>query len=385
MPVFKLIFKILKKHSISILIYFGVFLFLCVFLASSGADKGEKKFEATSLKVSVIDRDSSGLSEKLISYLGQNNKLVPIEDSKASMQDALYFRNAEYILIIPNGFEKRFLDDHPLPMENMKVPDSSTGYLLDNQIEEFLENTKLSLLSESTLDAAADKAIELTSLSTQTNFLNGQIRAADRPAISYYTQYLPYVLLSMLISGFSPIFLTLYQTDNRKRTTCSYTSLRSFNIQLTSALVMFSMAVWIILILFGFTIYHDALTADTIRFVLLNSFCFTLASMSIGYLIGFIAKSENAVTGLSVVAGLGMAFLGGVFVPIEVINTKIIPFSKLLPSYWYIQNNSLFFEGNSLSPSQNSQMNLGYLIQIVFALAIFTVGLLLSKKQQKKA
>ncbi|HHY12951.1 MAG TPA: hypothetical protein GX529_10030 [Firmicutes bacterium] len=88
----------------------------------------------------------------------------------------------------------------------------------------------------------------------------------------------------------------------------------------------------------------------------------------------------TASTGLLMI-DWGMSFLGGVFVPQSIMSKPVLAVAKFLPSYWFIQANDAIgelsvFTGESLRPIFGS-----IFIQLGFAVAIFSVTLLLSKER----
>ena len=82
MQTFKAFFKILKKNSIGILIYLGIFILLAFMTTSSSTnDAPLNAFSASQVNFTVIDRDNSKLSKALISYLSEDNNFKAFEDN----------------------------------------------------------------------------------------------------------------------------------------------------------------------------------------------------------------------------------------------------------------------------------------------------------------
>lgn len=383
MPVFKLYYKILISNISSVILYFFIFMALSIFLSSSGKISEEKTFQETSIKITIIDRDHSKLSEALTDYISKTHHFVDIPDDMSKLADAMYYRKIEYILIIPKEFETDFLSGNTRSLENIKIPDSYTGYLLDTQINEYLQDSSTYIASGLPYEQALEKSKTLSNSKLEIKFLDGKQITDAKPRIYHYFKYLPYVLISMIICGFSPVFLSLFQPDNRRRIVCSSLSLKSFNLQLISASLLYALGVWILLFTLGCIIYPNNLSASNIGFVIINSLCMTAVSMSLGYFIGFVSKNEVMISGASTVIGMGMSFLGGVFAPLELLSKNVLIFSKLLPTYWYTQNNEFLFQGMDLTQVQQTQIYQGFIIQILFAVTIFIISLLFSKLQRE--
>jgi len=119
-----------------------------------------------------------------------------------------------------------------------------------------------------------------------------------------------------------------------------------------------------------------------VGFYCLNTLAFTVVCASIGFLVGSFVKSESTQAGAVNVLSLGMCFLGGAFVPQSVMSKPVLAVAKFLPSYWFIRANDAIgdlaaFTSGSLHPIYGDIM-----IQMGFAVTIFSVALLLSKERR---
>ena len=118
---------------------------------------------------------------------------------------------------------------------------------------------------------------------------------------------------------------------------------------------------------------------------LLNSFLFLLVAGSIAFFIGNVAKSEIAITALTNVISLGMCFLGGVFVSLDVLNENVQRFSRFLPVWWYVRVcNMLGMRQGELNAADLSLIRQSFLIQGAFAAALLMVTLYIVKKRSEK-
>ena len=94
-----------------------------------------------------------------------------------------------------------------------------------------------------------------------------------------------------------------------------------------------------IFVLISVILYKDLMFTINGLLLILNSLCFAITATSLAYLIGCLIKNENVISGIQNVISLGLSFISGCFVPIEWLDTNIINFSKIFPSYWFIQGN----------------------------------------------
>lgn len=96
----------------------------------------------------------------------------------------------------------------------------------------------------------------------------------------------------------------------------------------------------------------------------INSFVFTLCSLTMALFISGLISNKNAITGVVNVVALGSAFLCGAFIPMSMLPDGVLKFAHVLPSYWYIKSNELLktmeiFDLTNLKPIL---LNLGMLL-----------------------
>jgi len=103
-----------------------------------------------------------------------------------------------------------------------------------------------------------------------------------------------------------------------------------------------------------------------------------LIAISIVYFISYFVQSTSILSMISNVLGLGLSFLGGIFVPLEFMSTGVVAFAKFLPTYWYVKANQNI-DVYTGAPKQLSTL-LSYIgIEFIFSLAIFSAALAASK------
>ena len=76
--------------------------------------------------------------------------------------------------------------------------------------------------------------------------------------------------------------------------------------------------------------------------------------------------------------GLGMAFLGGVFVPQNMLSDEVLAVARFLPTYWYVRANNMLAGFSTEIFDMHLYWNaIG--IQLLFALTAFALTLVASK------
>ncbi len=386
MQVFRAYFKVMRGSAASLAISLSVFLGLAVLFSFIAPAAATSEFEPARTPVAVINRDGDAqLAQGLVDYLARAGRLVPYPDDEEKLQDALFHRRVEYIAIIPPGFSDAFMSGGDCAIQKVIVPKSTSSHYVDMSINRFLNTVKLHRMyggegSEAELAAAAiaDLAVDIpVSLKT-----GRAVSGEYRPGYSYYYAYCAYALLAMVMMGVSSIMIAFNQSDLYLRNLCGPIPRRNMSLQLALGHGVFTLGCWAILVLGSLILHGQSLIpSGLVGLYSLNTLAFAAVCTGIGFLVGSFVKSYGAQSGAVNVIAMGMSVLGGVFVPQSIMSKPVLAVAKFLPSYWFIQANDAIgelsvFTGESLRPIFGS-----IFIQLGFAVAIFSVTLLLSKER----
>lgn len=384
MQVFKAFLKTAKKSLPMNLIYFFVFTGIALALSHSTADTKNPAFSSVALTVAVIDEDRSDASAALKEYLSGIHHLTEMEYDENALLDRLFYRDLNYVLILPEGFEQKLLAGETELFETVQIPGIYSSAFVDQQINTYLKTAKLYLAGNFSLDDALSRTADtLASAANQVHILGtGQEEASPMREIYYYFQFLPYVIFSMILCGMTPILTTFWEPNLAKRISCSSESLLLRNLQLALGSILYCFGIWI---LFGLTariFYGSALLTQQGILCMANSFFLLPVAISVSLIISCFCPPANTINMLNNIVTLGMSFLCGVFVPQQQLGENVLAVSRFLPFYWYIKNNDLI-SGFSGTPFQ-MKLYWKYIgIQALFIGALSAVALVVSKYRQK--
>lgn len=379
MQVFRAFFKTVKRQSSSLLIYFGIFLALTILLSKNGETQQETTFKAAKVNIAVIDRDNTVLSKSLYDYIDANQTIVTIKDDKNTMADELFYRNVEYILIINQGFESNIKAGNcENIIENIKVPQSISGQFVDNQVDQYLSTLSTYVASGYTVDQAAASAQKTAALNTDVSLHTANETTSDHSSTYYFFTYVPYILICMLTVGLGAILITFRKYDLNSRIQCSSLTVTQRNVSLAVSSLLFSLACWGLFMILAVVMYSKDIFSVKGALYIANSLIFLLVAMSITYLISYFVHNSSTLNMASNVIGLGLSFLGGIFVPLQYMSDSVVAFSKFLPTYWYVKASEVI-DTYSGSSEQLSKVLSYYGIEFIFALALFSAALAASK------
>lgn len=383
MQVFKAFLKTGQKFLPTICMYFIIFTIISFMAIHFNIYSEDSAFQTVSLDIGIIDEDQSFASAALQDYLNTLHTLTSLSYDEETLLDSLFYRNSDYILILPKGFEEKLLSqDAETLFETVQIPGIYSSAFIDEQINSYLKTVRIYLAGDFTLEEALQHTNEaLIAASNQVNVLtpeDNEKNSSSETAIYYYYRFLPYVLLSMILCGLTPILMIFWEKNLAKRTSCSSISLISRNLQLALGSILYCLSIWLLFILTARIFYGTEMFSEKGLLCIINSFLILPLGAAVSLIIGCFSPQGTAINMINNVFSLGMSFLCGVFVPQQQLGEQVLSFSKYLPFYWYIKNNDLISGFSEESFEMKTYWNYAG-IQLLFSIAIFAVALVISK------
>ena len=384
MRVFKTFFKILKYYFGMIGLYLGIFIIMTIIFTNINTHDAVFEFTNERTNLAVVDEDSSALSESIVSLLEEKHNVVDIGEDSHSQTDALYNRKVEYIVTIPSGFESSFINESEIPkLQTQSVPNTYSSMYVTRLLDSFLNTAKAYLSTGTDINKAIKNATTDMSVSATVEYKDDNEGA--REPIFFFFSFLPYAIIMTTIIGIGIELLAFNKKDIAMRTNSSSLSLSRKNGELGLGMCVMAVGLMIIFVIFGLIMYGSNMFTSGSLVCLLNMVVFTIFSVALAFLIGTLAKNINVVNGAANALGLAMCFIGGVFVPREVMSDSVLSIARFVPTYWYTNAVETVAFGDGLSAGMTSSIGVDMLIQLLFAAALITVAMVISKQKRKIA
>ncbi len=381
MTVFKGFLLITKRNIHMMFLYIAIFLTIAISVQkmTGGNQSG---FAQESLNIAVIDRDGGKLARGLADYLAQYHTLVDLPDDPSVIQDRMFYREVYYIVTIPEDFEDRCLyGEELLPVT--KIPGSNSGFYVDQQINTFLNDVRVMAASGFSLADAVAEVIDNSKDTAQVTMLDKNGFGGEQPLHAVMFQFIPYILISILCYSLGSIMIAFHNPDVKRRMMCSAIPVRRQNHQLVLGYVLVGIIVWLICTLMPFLLYREDFVNDpNMPYYLVNSFLMTLVALSLAFLVSTLISRNELISAVVNVISLGMSFLCGVFVDLDILGKGVRTFAQFLPVYWYELANKLLADNQSLSLAQTVSLLTDYGMQLLFAAVILGVALVISQNRQ---
>lgn len=379
MQTFRVFLKILKKNIPAVMIYVTICIIMVFLVGSTNAEEGVKLYKNSEIPFTVIDRDGGMFGDAIKEYLSEKNEYKEMDDNTELLRNNLFYRSIGYALIIPEGYEESVLSGNPMELKHMKVEDSVLGYYVDMEVNQFMMAFNSYI--------AAGYGIEDALASTADALKDSvEVKMSDKSTKSwynknyYYYEFLPYVIMSTIITAVGPAYIAFNRRDLRRRVNCSAMGFKSRNVQLALGAAVVGISICIMLNVMAAVVYNGNMSSVEILFNVLNTMCMSVISLGIAFLCGNMVKNTEILAAVVNVLGLGLSFFGGVFVPLEVLSETMHKFSKITPTYWYVNANNAIVGAEKFSDLDTDKIFFSFGIQLLFAAAIFGIALVIVKK-----
>ncbi|MEY8390928.1 ABC transporter permease [Lachnospiraceae bacterium] len=383
MQVFKVFCKVLSKHKSSILIYVVIYLIISLVMSRSIQETKEKEFAKVSLKIAVENQDEGAVGKELIAFLEKHNKIKEVPADQEAMRDAMYYQEIDYVLVVPPNFTEQFCTGKTEGiLEGTAVPGSSTAALIENEIRQYLDTVDMYLKAGIDTDRAAQLSSEDMEQEAAVEFLE-ESDARPLPAGFYFFQYIPYVFLVIMILGLGTVMKIFRDKELAARNKCSAMSFFQQNLQFIMGCILFTFGVFLFFMITAVCLYRDYMFSVKGLLSAANALVFSVCAASVAWFCVQLVRSAPELNMMSNVFSLSFSFLGGVFVTLDLMSDGVKQVAKFIPSYWYVIANQEIQKVESLADTGNIYQS--FLVVLFFALAFFSVGLLINRMKLRTA
>lgn len=366
------------------LLYFGIFLGMSGIMQAAAVDKKVEDYSAQSVNIAVIDEDGSVLSEGIEEYLGGIHNIVDIGETQEDIQTALFYRKVEYVVTIPENFQNLFLEEGE-KVNTTKLPDSESSMYIDSQLDTFLNGVKVYAASGYTIDEAVDLVMGAGEIQAEVTLVDKNGNGGKKADYVYMFQYFPYMIIAVLGYGISTLLMIFRKKEINQRITCSSVSFICQNLGSVAAFATIGFIIWGICVTILLGVHGDAfLESPNKWYYIVNSILMVLTALAMAYLVGNLVQKKDTLTVVINVISLGMCFLCGVFVPLEILGEGVKKVVQFLPVYWYEVINETLGEFNNLTTTMQNTIWKGFAIQFAFAVTCIFVALMVTKLKMRE-
>lgn len=376
MTIFKTYWKIVKKN-IGIIILYTVML-LVFGTMNLKANKNSFEFISSKPDIIIVNNSSGIITDNLISYLKTNANVKNITHEN-DIDDAVFFRDANYVIYIPKEFENKIENGKEFNID-IKTNNSYDSYIASELLNKYLDvfskymnlyNDKILAIQklDNTLNKKASVVIEnKTSLNSKT---------------SLFYNFSSYSIMAIVIYIICLVLSSFNDEKINKRTSVSGMNYKTFNNYLYISSFTFTFIIFIVYLILSFLILKSSILNINGILYSLNMFIFFIVSFTMAILISNLVKSKGAISGVVNVISLGSAFLCGAFIPVKYMPSFALKIAHIFPTFYFIDNNEYIASLQNFDKASYEFVLKNFIIMIIFVMIFLILNSLVTRFKRK--
>lgn len=379
MTVFNAFWKVINKYKGTIIL----FTIMLVAFGGINTTSNNSTVDFTNSKPDIIIVNNSGnndLTKNLISYLEKNTNVKDVKNTEEARNDALFYREVNYIVYIPKDYQKDVLSGKT-PVIDIKTVGDYTSSLAEMLLTRYLKIQSIyakNISTEQELITVINKNLSKTSEVTITS----KVDTTKTSRVSRYFNFASYSAMFIIIFVICMVLSSFHAKAIKKRTIISSINYKTHNKYLLRASFIYSIIVWFLFMLLGTILFSTTILSLRGLVYALNLFIFIFTSLTLALLLSTLIDNKDAVNGIVNVISLGSAFLCGAFIPTEWLPETVVKISRIFPTYWYVNSNDLLASLQTINMTSLNQVIINMIVMLVFALIFIIINNLVSKKKQ---
>ncbi len=380
MTVFKTFLKVLNKAKAPIIMYTVFLIFFAGF--NMQTSDNSTNFVVSKPDILIINEDKEeGVTKNLVDYISKNSNIIEIEKSEEAIDDALFYRDVNYIIYIPNNYRQDFLAGKNPEIKIKSTGDygsSLAGMLLERYIKVANIYQERTITENELINRINDTLEKETKVEITSKLDTTQLSKA-----TFYYNFANYSILAGCVYVICLILSSFKEEKIAKRTVISSMNYKAHNRKLLLSNSLFAIVLWGIYVVLSFILIGNIMFTMHGLVYIINSFVFTICALTVAFLIGNLVNNKNAINGIINVIALGSSFLCGAFVPMEWLPDTVLKIAHILPSYYYIKNNELLkvIEEINIGTMNEIIINMGTILLFAIGFTIIT-NIVLKKKRR---
>lgn len=378
MTVFNTFWKVINKYKGTIIL----FTVMLILFGGINTTSSNNSLDFTNDKpdILIINNDQNkGLTKNLISYLKENTNVKDIKDEE-EIDDALFYRQVNYIIYIPNNYRNDILSGIN-PKINIKTTGDYDSSLAEIILKRYLKTQEVYSKTTSNEQELIEKIN--TNLKTKSEVsITSTVNTDKTSKVSRYYNFASYSIMYTIIFIICMVLASFNEKIIKKRTIISSMNYKTHNKLILKASFLYSIIVWLLFMILGMILFPDTVISLRGLIYNINAFIFTFASLTLALLISSLSSNKNAITGIANVVCLGSAFLCGAFIPTTWLPETVIKVSRVFPTYWYVNSNDLLSSLEKINLNTIEPIIINMLVVLLFSLTFIVLTNIISKKKQ---
>ena len=346
---------IIRFASSSELLFFIILPLIFTFLLAGGTPSND---DDNRVRLVVVDQANTTISQNIIAELDKSTAVRPDVLTLEEAEDQFDSRRATVVLIIPANLDLQAIQNGTAQVDFRQQPNNLNATVAERAVQTAIRSVSSAVNAANNAVKTAEENGTFESETDRQAYFDealklAQTMQADAPervtviegstpdrieydprASSSAGQLITWVFIPLF--GISALFAYERQQGTLRRVLTTPTSKATYLLGTISGQVVMALAQMSLLILFGIFVMKLGWGREPLAlFIILTSAA--LAAGAIGTAMGTFIKTEGQASGLSIMAGMVMALMGGCWYPIELFPSVVQTIVKILPTTWAMQ------------------------------------------------
>ena len=346
---------IIRFASSSELLFFVILPIIFTFLLAGGTPSND---DDNRVRLVVVDQANTTISQNIIAELEKSTAVRPEALSLEEAESQFDSRRANVILVIPAGLDLQAIQDGTAQVDFRQLPNNLNATVAERAVQTAIRSVSSAVNAANNAVKTAEENGTFESESDRQTYFDEALKLAqtmqedapervtviegstpdrieyDPRASSSAGQLITWVFIPLF--GISALFAYERQQGTLRRILTTPTSKATYLLGTISGQVVMALVQMSILVLFGIFAMKLGWGREPLAlFVILTAAA--LAAGAIGTAMGTFIKTEGQASGLSIMAGMVMALMGGCWYPIELFPAVVQNIVKILPTTWAMQ------------------------------------------------
>ena len=246
MTVFNTFWKIVKKYKGTIILYTVLLVvFGTINMTSSNVNT---TFTNSKPSVLIVNEDENiGLTKNLINYIEKNSEIKKIANSESARDDAIFYRDVNYIIYIPKGYRKDILSGKNVNIDIKSSKDFNSS-LADMILSRYLKVQ--SIYSENIKDEKELIDAINNNLSTKANVeITSKVDKSYFSNLANYFNFASYSIMAVTIYIICLVLSSFNEQTVSKRIITSSMNYKKHNRLILYSSFIYSFIVWILYVI----------------------------------------------------------------------------------------------------------------------------------------
>ncbi|MBI5962459.1 MAG: ABC transporter permease [Chloroflexi bacterium] len=346
---------IVRFASSSELIFFIILPLIFTFLLAGGTPSND---DDNRVRLVVVDQANTVISQNIIAELDKSTAVRPEVLTLEEAESQFDSRRANVVLIIPANLDLQAIQDGTAQVDFRQQPNNLNATVAERAVQTAIRSVSSAVNAANNAVKTAEENGTFESEADRQAYFDDALKLAqtmqddapervtviegstpdrieyDPRASSSAGQLITWVFIPLF--GISALFAYERQQGTLRRVLTTPTSKATYLLGTISGQVVMALVQMSLLILFGTVVMKLGWGREPLAlFVILTAAA--LAAGAIGTTMGTFIKTEGQASGLSIMAGMVMALMGGCWYPIELFPAVVQTIVKILPTTWAMQ------------------------------------------------